>query len=51
MTKITQNLPYRKWVKVTQKWYGRKWVNFSCYGLILISYANRGVAAEQTGLE
>ena len=23
---FTQNLPYRKWVKVTQKWYGKKWV-------------------------
>jgi len=19
-------LPYQKWVKVTQKWYGKKWV-------------------------
>ena len=23
---FTQNMPYQKWVKVTQKWYGRKWV-------------------------
>jgi len=26
---FTQNLPYRKWVKITQMWYGRKWVKVS----------------------
>jgi hypothetical protein len=30
---FTQKLPYRKWVKVTQKWYGRKWVK-SLVGVI-----------------
>jgi hypothetical protein len=29
---FTQKLPYRKWVKVTQKWYGRKWVKMDFAG-------------------